>query len=324
MMPLRIKSLILFFFILLISPLTALSAPTETVDKIVARVGSEVITLSDLARASAQQRNYFFQKFGKEEGQKKFQEFSKNALEELVLDRILRSEIKKEECEPTELDVGQEYESRLKQMGMTELTLLDRLNRDGISLTDYKDNIRYDMGRQRLIQKKIMPRIAVSDYDLQKEYEKNLSLYQTYNQFNFIEVYLTPDKFPSIDELMKIARQIHADLTAKRNVAALIKQHSSGPFAPNGGSSGSVKSSQLRPEIAAALSRLKAGEVSPIMPTQQGVFIFKLISKAEPEPLPYNEVSAQVRSRYYDQIVSDELKKYLMAVKDQTFVEIKQ
>lgn len=320
----RLKSFVVVCIFFFLFPLIARSAQTETVDRIVARVGGEVVTLSDLARASAQQRNYFFQKFGKEDGQKKFQEFSKNALEELILDRILRNEIKKEACEPTELEVGQEYGDRLKQMGLTEPALLERLSREGISLSDYKDNIRYDMGRQRLIQKKIMPRIAVSDYDLQKEYEKNISLYQTYNKFSFIEVYLTPDKFSSIDELMQVARKIHADLSSKRNVAPLIKQHSSGAFATNGGNSGLVESTQLRPEIAAALSRLKTGEVSPIMPTQQGVFIFKLISKADPKSLPYNEVSAQVRSRYYDQIVSDELKKYLMAVKDQTFVEIKQ
>jgi peptidyl-prolyl cis-trans isomerase SurA len=322
MMPFRPKTFVVFCFLFVLVPWMASPAQVETVDKIVARVGSDVITLSDLARASAQQRNYFFQKFGKEDGKKKFQEFSQNALEELILDRVLRSEIKKEGCEPSELEVSQEYESRLKQMGMSEPSLLDRLSRDGISLADYKDNIRYDVGRQRLIQKKIMPRIAVSDYDLQKEYEKNISLYQTYNKFSFVEVYLTPDKFPDVDALMKIARKIHADLTAKRNVASLIKQYSSGAFAANGGNSGLVESSQLRPEIVAALSRLKAGEVSPIMPTQQGVFIFKLISKADPKPLPYNEVSAQVRSRYYDQIVSDELKKYLVAIKDQMFVEI--
>lgn len=302
--------------------LISLVASAETVDKIVAQVGNDVITLSDIAHASAQQRNYFFQKFGKEDGLKKYQEFSKNALEELILDRILKNEIKKEGCEPTELEVGQEHEARLKQMGASEAALIEKLSRDGISLTDYKDNLRYDMGRQKLIQKKIMPRIAVSDYDLQKEYEKDLALYQTYNKFHFIEVFLTPDKFSGMEELTQVAKQIHEKLTTKKPVSDLIKKYSSGAFAATGGDSGLVDASQLRPEIQASLSRLKAGEVSSILPTQQGIFIFKLLSKVDPKPLPYNEVSTQVRNRYYDQVVNDELKKYLMAVKDQTFVEI--
>lgn len=322
MMHFRLKVCVFFTTFCTIGFLIAPIMRAETVDKIVARVGGDIITLSDLAHASAQQRNYFFQKYGKDEGTKKFQEFSRNALEELILDRILRSEIKNEGCEPTESEVEQEHTARLQQMRVAESALIEQLSRDGISLTDYKDNIRYDMGRSRLIQKKIMPKITVSDYDLQKEYEKNITLYQTYNKFHFIEVFLTPDKFSKMDDLFKVAKQIYEGLSNKKPVVDLIKKYSSGAFAAMGGNSGPIEASQLRPEIQSALSKLKIGEVSTILPTQQGLFIFKLLAKSDPKPLSYSEVSAQVRSRYYDQVVNDELKKYLMAVKDQTFVEI--
>ena len=307
-----------FACVLLVTP----SASAETVDKIVARVGSEVITASDIAQAVAQHRNYLMQVYGKEAGTTKFLEFKNNVLDELILDNILRSEIKKEGLEPTDAEIAQEYNARLKQMGINEAVLLERLKRDGMSVSDYKTSLRYEMGRQRLVQKKIMPRVAVSDYDLQREYEKNIANYQSYSKFKFVEVFLTADKFSSMDDMAKMAQEIHTLLAANKSAAELIKKYSSGAYAQNGGDSGLINGTDLRPEIQGVLSRMKPGEVSNIMPTAQGIFVFKLISKADPKPIPFNEVNNQVRNRYTEQVVNDELKKYLMAVKDQTFVEI--
>ena len=193
---------------------------------------------------------------------------------------------------------------------------------DGLSVKQYKDGIGKEMEKQRFIQKKITPNIQISDFDLQKEYEAHLDRYQTFNKVHFIEVFLTSEKFTNVDDLKKVADTISVKLKANQSVSALVKQYSSGAFAANGGDSGLISASDLRPEIKGVLFKLNKNEVSPPLPVAQGVFIFKLLEKADPAPIPFNQVMNDVRGIYGEKMVQKELKKYLMGVKDQTYVEI--
>jgi len=59
-----------------------------------------------------------------------------------------------------------------------------------------------------------------------------------------------------------------------------------------------------------------------MLPTGGGIFIFRMLDKTDPAPVPFNEVANALRSRLGDKFVLNELKRYLMNVKDQTFVEL--
>ncbi len=314
------KYKIVFLSVLL--SLFVAKARAETVDKIVAKVGSEVIMLSDVTQALTEQRHYFLEKLGKAKGEAEFVQFKAHVLEEMILQKVLTLEIKRESIKATDAEVDQELKSRLTQYGLSETQLVANLAKEGMGLAAYKNSIRQELERQQFLQKKIIPNINMSDYDLQKEYESNLSQYQVYTKLHFIEVFLTPEKFPSQDELTKTAQDIERKLRAGQNVAVQIKQYSSGAFAATGGDSGLVSAKDLRGEIQAVLSKMKIGETSPLMPIAGGVFIFKLIAKADPQPMPLAQVMPQVRAQYGDRLVNEELKKYLMSVKEQTYVEI--
>lgn len=299
-----------------------IQASAEIVDKIIAKVGSDVITLSDVAKSIAEQRSYLLQTYGDKRGTERFLKFKENVLDEMILQKILELEIKREGLQATTAEVEQEYQQRLNQFGINEITLIGQLQKDGISLADFKKSVRSELEKQKLIQKKIMANIAISDYDLQKEYEKNIDKFQVFTKINFVEVYLTPDKFADAEELANTAKKIQSMLKSGQNAGALIKQYSSGAYAESNGLSGFVDAKELRPEIQAVLSRMKKGETSEVLPIQHGVFIFKLLDKSDPKPVPFNEVANQLRGQFGQKVVQDELRKYLLSVKDQTFVEI--
>lgn len=294
----------------------------ETVDRIIAKVGNEVITLSDVSAALNAQRALLVQKYGRDRGLAEFIRFKDNILDELVLQKILEAEIKKDGIVVADSEIGQEYQTLLNQYGMNETQFIQQLSQQGLTLAEYRKSLKAEMQKQKFIQKKIMPNIAISDYDLQKEYEKNIRDYEVYSKVRFIEVYLTEDHFKTPDDLVTMARRIHSALQAGKDVTALIKQHSSGAFARNGGDSGEIGAGELRSEIQQVLSGLKIGQISDIMPVEDGVFIFRLLDKSHPQPLPFNKVVNQIRTAYGARVVNEELKKYLMAIKDQTYVEI--
>ena len=312
------KFLLVLAVILTCSPFAVMA---ETVDKIVAKVGADVITQSDLNVAMKAKKQFLNESFGPREGGKQFQDFKANALNEMVLQKVLESEIKHENIVIADSDVDREYGNRVRASRRSEPEFISDLATFGLSLKDYKENIRKELSRQKFIEKKIMPLVIVSDEDLQKEYEKHKNEYLTYKKIHFIEVLLTPDKFASRDDVVAMANEIHDKLSHKQSVSALVKQYSSGIFAAQGGDSGLIDATTLREELRQILSSLKPGETSQILPTNQGVFIFKLLAKAAPEPLPFSAVLGAVRNRYADQVVQEQLKNYLLAIKEKMYVE---
>ena len=67
--------------------------------------------------------------------------------------------------------------------------------------------------------------------------------------------------------------------------AALAKELSIDPTASDGGSMGRVDPAALRPELRDAVKRLSVGEISPVVHTNSGYAILKMISPAAATPL---------------------------------------
>lgn len=297
-------------------------AHAEMVDKIVAKVGDEVITLSDVGQSVAERRTYLFTTYKDGEARSLFERFKENALQELILQKILIAEVKKEGIAIAESLIDQEYNRQLQESGVSEVAFINKLKQQGVTIADFKNQIKMELARQQFIQKKILPNIAISDYDLQREYEKNKDHYATYQKFRFVEVYLEEGKFDDVEEMQTMAAAIQSRLKSSLTAADLIKKHSSGAFADRGGDSGSVLGSSLRPEIRNILSQLKNGEVTNPIPIAGGVFIFKLLEKSDPLALPYNEVVTRLRLKLSERLVAQSLKKYLNNVRDQMYVEV--
>lgn len=297
------------------------NAQAETVDRIVAKVGSDIITLSDKQSYLNFKKLDFEFRYGKAAATR-FAGFQSRALNELVLDKILDQELTHEKINVSPTEIESDFQGILSRLGVKESGFVARMARAGLTLAEYKSHLRRDIGRRQFIQKKIMPGIAFSELDLKHEYQNHIDRYRTYNKVRFIEAFLTPEKFSTEQGLVDFAQKLQDELKRGVGMATAIKQFSSGAFAKNGGDSGLIDATQLRPEIRNILSRLRVGDVSPPIPFGQGVFIFKLIAQMEPTALPYSQVSQIVKADYAEKVVEQELKKYLMAVKDQTYVEI--
>ncbi|MCP5464100.1 MAG: peptidyl-prolyl cis-trans isomerase [Deltaproteobacteria bacterium] len=313
---------LIYQIIILLLLTVSTQARAETVDGIVAKVGSSVITKSDVASAVVAQRVFLELKFGSKQGLKEFQKFKNNILDELILNEILKDEVKRIGIKVTSKQINQEYRTRLERSGLSEPDFIKKLSRERVSLNHLKDLIKIDLEKQELISQKVVPRISISDYDLQKEYQKNLDKFKVFTKIRFIEVFLTQEKFSSETEMTRIAKMIQRRMQTNQTVSSMVKKYSSGAFAKNGGDSGLVKSDALRGEIQNILSSLDKGETSDLIPIENGVFVFKLLSKADPEPLPFNKVMPQLRMSFGQKVVNKELRNYLMAVKDRTYVEI--
>ncbi|MBX7147687.1 SurA N-terminal domain-containing protein [bacterium] len=289
----------------------------QMVDKIVATVDNKVITQSEVDEA------YAFIKSGRIPV--KNPNITKTQLiEELINRAILNAEIEKQNITVTSAEIDNLISSKAREQGMTVDQLKKKFDEAGIKFELYRERAEEDIKRQQFMQKVIMPKVKVSDYDLEQYYKAHSSYFMGYGQIRFLEMFLTPMTVPAGKVFNTFVQETALSLQKGASWSELAKKYSQGAFASKGGDSGLVDTATLKPGLLQILTRLPQGKISdPIPMSGNGVFIFKVLEKGKPTILPFLQVKEAVRDMYFNGRVEIELQKYLAQTKSYHFVNIK-
>ena len=140
-----------FLFILI---LISVCVNAEPIDRVVAKVGDSVITRSDMTQALNQQKVFLSQTLPSSEAHIEFSKFQANLLNELILQKVLASEIDRAGISVQASDVEQEITNRRNQMGLDPQKFSQELLKEGLSYSDYQEMIESELKKQEFIQKK--------------------------------------------------------------------------------------------------------------------------------------------------------------------------
>jgi peptidyl-prolyl cis-trans isomerase SurA len=184
----------------------------------------------------------------------------------------------------------EQFEQQLKARGMT--------------LEDLKIQIRKELSVQKLVNKEITSKINITDAEVSGFYaanRKNFNLAEP--QLHLMQIVVTPHADPNVrnlksdkaktdDEAKKKIQAIEARLRQGQDFAVLAQNYSEDPnSAPNGGDLGAVPESALEktsPELRKLVLSLQPGQISPVLHTEDGYRILKMISR---EPAGQRELS---------------------------------
>ncbi|OGP07581.1 MAG: hypothetical protein A2048_03450 [Deltaproteobacteria bacterium GWA2_45_12] len=299
-------------------------AHAEIVDKIVALVDDEAITESDITKANINNRLFPVAVLqNKDQNRRTTHHY---ILQSLIDEKILQKEIEKSDIKISDLDVDNSIRDILVKKQMKRETLEQTLKSSGMSWNNYKESIRNNMKQEKFLQQEIYPRIRIADYDLQQYYNKNKAAYQGYGKVRFLEIFLTPESVPAGENPVDFAKKLVARLRGGESFEKLARQYSKGPFASDGGNSGLLDTTSLRGDLKELLLALKPNMVTDPMPSPDGngIIIMKVVEKTNPMDRPLNEVKEMVRREYADEVVGNELEKFVMEARSQHFVEIRE
>jgi len=173
-----------------------------------------------------------------------------------------------------------------------------------LSLDDLKTQIRRDLTIQKLINREITSKIAITDKDVADFYNGNKASFNLAEpQIHLAQIVTTPNPDPQVRNLKNSKAQndveartkiqdIEARLKRGDDFAMLAQNYSEDPSnAANGGDMGFVPESALEkasPDLRRMVISLPPGGVSPIIHTQGDYRILKVISK---EPAGQRELN---------------------------------
>jgi peptidyl-prolyl cis-trans isomerase SurA len=219
-----------------------------------------------------------------------------NVLDELINNDILIQRARKLGLEASDGEVEDKFTEFKSPYTEDEFqkTLKDR----GVTTDDLKQDIRKQLTVQKLLNREVEAKIAITDQDISSFYNQNRPQFNVAEtQYRVAQILVTPHKDPQLHNRKN--DDATTDVEARRKAAALEQQLANGAdfaqlamdysedpsTASSGGDLGYVPESSLNqsdPALKHGVVSLKVGEVSPIIQLKDGYHILKLMAREAP------------------------------------------
>jgi peptidyl-prolyl cis-trans isomerase SurA len=255
-------------------------ARAELVDRIAAIVNTEVIPLSEVEKRAAPELARVDQEVTGPERAQKRAAVLKRTLDGLIDEKLVDNELRELKVSITDKDVDTAIEEVKKSYNINDEQLAQAVAREGFNMAEYRDTMRKQIGRYKLINEKIRKNVKVSEADVQSEYDR-----MTHTEGQDYEVHVrhiliaVPKNAPATDaEKAKLKAAALSEEARQPGVdfAELAKKRSEGSSSSDGGDLGFFKRGTMVPEFEKVAFGLKPGEVSDPVRTQFGWHVLKL------------------------------------------------
>lgn len=278
----------------------------EIIDRIVAIVGDDLILLSNLKKSLLVKNNIDLTKIPKEK-----QEL---ALDELIERSLLSQKAKKLGISVLEKEIDEEIENVKTTNNITTEVLIEALRKEGITLEDYRNIIRHQIIKAKIISREIRPNIYITDELLRIYYEKDIAgEEQKLISFDVLTIYddKTENFENEVKELYKLAKNGSplTELETKTKLNSLFSTVDNFKF------------SELAPELKTAMKDLKENQLGPLVRFSKGFQIFILKKISYKGLKSFEEVKEELKKTYTRERLNKLYQDYISDLKKEFYVE---
>ena len=284
---------------------------TKLVDKVVAVVNDDVITLFDLDRAMAPKLGGIKKATDRDTA---FDAAKQEALNALVDQKLLDQAIKKSEIEITDDDLARAIASVLQQNHITIDQLRQELSSKGISFESYKDGLRNEVKRAKFIQQNLAVNVQVSDQEIADLVKKQTGSAQKVT-VTYEQVQIPVAAGINQKELKKAIKNAQSLTDTARK---------SGSFYPIASTKeGPVNTAELDPAVSNVLRNMESGMISDPIATNTTLYIVKLLEKKS-ENASTSMSQEQAQQTLYNQKMEQEMSHYVLQLRQKAYIDIRE
>jgi peptidyl-prolyl cis-trans isomerase SurA len=304
------------------------TARAELVDRVAAVVNRDIIALSEVEKRAAPELARLGALRDPKERAEQRKLILKNTLDLLIGEKLMEVEIQELGLGVTDSELEAAMADVRRQNNITDNAQFERLLAgEGLTLKEYKEFLRKQMGRMKLVQYKVAPKVKVSEEDLKSAYTQYSRMEGEDSEVHarHILVQLDPKASPAqVEEARKKAQALAEE--ARRpgvDFVRLARAKSEGPSAEDGGDLGYFRRGVMVPAFERVAFSLEVGEVSEPVRTQFGWHVLKLEDKRSVDVPPFERVKGELESRLRMQKTEKYVDQYVQELRQKAAVEVK-
>jgi parvulin-like peptidyl-prolyl isomerase len=315
--------LILWSLILLCAP-----AGAEVVDRIIAVVNDEIITLYEFNAAFEPYLKNIENTYKGNDKEAVIKQTRGVFLQRLIDNMLIEQEGKKSGTgiiikDEEVMDVLRDIMAKQK---LSMQDFLKNLAKEGNSLDSVKKEIRMQMMRARLLRREIKSKVMVSDEEIGEYYNKNRQDYEGKETVRIKQLLLLIP--PNADKVATAkvrngAVQLHKRIMDGESFDLLIVKYSQGPAAAQGGDVGFVGRGTIIPEVEKVAFILPVGQISEVIESSVGFHIIQVVDKKGAGLKPIAAVREEIKTKLEDEKLDKKFEEWIASIRAKSHIEIK-
>lgn len=315
------KKIVFAFMLTMTCALCA--AQAAVVDKIAVVVNNEAVTMSEIDRMLMPVYAKYKATYTDErELVKKLEEARQKIVEQLIEDKLIVSEAKRQNIEVDDKELSAKIAEIEKQFA-SKNAFTKALMEQHLSIKELKTRYREQMMSRRLIDRKIGAKILVTPVDVHTYYNGHISDFIQPGEVKLRNILIKVKDESDIDRASALARDIETKLKAGEDFSTLAQAHSEGPGASEGGLMGYVKKDDLMPELEKAVWEMKEGEISGVVQSPVGYHIFKVDEVRSERTLTVKDAYKEIEDLLFREKIRVKIKGWVDTLRKNAYIAFK-
>jgi peptidyl-prolyl cis-trans isomerase SurA len=297
--------------VLLLFTLQGAASGSVVVDRVVAVVNGEIITLSDLQREEALNRK------------NDRKQDDRQLLDDMINRKLQMAAAKRVGMDVSDKELVDAITDITKRNNMDAKQFEAALAKEGITLDQYKIELREQMTLSRMFNKYVRSLIAVDEAEARAFFQKNVKNFTLPEEIRVRQIYIPlPEnaKQDKIAAVEKKAQSVYARAKKGEDFIRLVREVSEGVTASQDGDLGFMQREQVVPEIATAIQTLKPGEISEPFLSAGGYNLIRLEDVRVPV-MPYEKVKDEIMNMLFQQKMENTYRSWLQTLRSDSHIE---
>jgi len=295
---------------------------SELIDRVVAVVNGDIVTLYDLNRAfKPYEANIKALRYPPEQERQTLFQVRSDVLNQLIDSQLADQQVKRYQISVTQKEIDTTIERLKEARSFTDEQLRQGLAAQGLTMEEYRKEIESQILRSKLVNREVKSKIVITKDDIKAYYETHKQKYAGSRKYYLWNIFIKASEYERDDALKEI-QAIEAKLKQGASFEALVKQLNESTAPAKGTDLGLYRRDELSAQLQTVVENLKAGEYSQVLETNFGYQIIYVQEIQETPAKPIEELEADIRQILYNEYVDNRYQEWLGEMRDRSYIRI--
>ena len=298
----------------------------EVVDRIVAVVNNDIITLYDLDRAlKPYEENIKALQYDPEKERQTLFQVRQDLLDQLIDRKLADQEIERAQIAVSERDIDKAIERMKESRSFTDEQLREGLAQQGMTMAEYRAEIKEQILRAKLVNREVKSKIVITKEDIKAYYDSHHDEYVGEKKYYLFNIFVKLSSRADASEKKDALRQLEAVMAKLKQgipFEDLVNELKDSSSAAQGTDLGMYHLEELSGELRGVVEKMKAGEYSEVLDTDFGPQILYVQKIQETSAKSLDEIQSEIGEKLYNESVDNKYQEWLDALRKRSLIRI--
>jgi peptidyl-prolyl cis-trans isomerase SurA len=296
------------------------SGDAVLVDGIAAQVDGKIVLVSEVLR-SVRPQEEAMRSAGAPDGE--IAKLRADGLERLIESRLVERVVEESKAKATDDEIQHTIEGIAKQNGLTVEQLYASVAFHGLTVEEYRAQIKRDYERRELVQEMLGSRVKVEDKEIEALYAERYGGHQESGDSVHVRQILRAygGGAPRTQEVACAEVQLARDRVTAGEPFEKVASQVSEAAPRDGGDIGWLPLKNVAPWMSQALTGLSDGGVSQVLTLPFGCAVLQLVERRVLEPVSYAQAKESLSHELWERKLEGEYRTWIEELRGRSYIE---